>query len=220
MGRKINQHHGFTLIELLVVVAVIALLSVLAINVYFRQIAKGNDARRKADINRIKIAVEEYEKDKNCYPQYVTCGSVPSQPIYPYLRNVPCDPLTKKSYTYNYENSTCPNWYIFYSKLQNSSDGSITIGVGPSSAFNYYSGSANAPTPVNSEPTASPTGVGGNIVPSGGLFGCRQGVCVPIKWNPNRKPEPGPECDVSYKDDTGNCFGNCGPAAAECIMVN
>ena len=40
------------------------------------QVFKGNDARRKADLKRIGVAVEEYEKDKNCYPlpSLLTCN--------------------------------------------------------------------------------------------------------------------------------------------------
>ena len=76
-----------------------ALLAILVITTIRSQILKGNDARRKADIARIQVAVEEYEKDNDCYPTTVVCGSS-NQEITPYLKEVPCDPITKQSYAY------------------------------------------------------------------------------------------------------------------------
>ena len=54
---------GVTLVELLVVVSIIALLALISIFAFREQIFKGNDAKRKSDIGRIQLAVEEYEKD-------------------------------------------------------------------------------------------------------------------------------------------------------------
>lgn len=65
MGRK---NSGFTLVELLVVIAFLAIIAVIIINALRSSLWKGNDAKRKADLDRIKIALEEYEKDHNCYP--------------------------------------------------------------------------------------------------------------------------------------------------------
>ena len=54
---------GMTLIEVMIVVAIIAFLAVLVTGYLRSQVFKGNDARRKADMKRIGIAMEEYEKD-------------------------------------------------------------------------------------------------------------------------------------------------------------
>jgi len=63
-----KRKSAFTLIELLVVVAFLSLMILVAIFAFKGQLFKGYDARRKSDLNRIKIALEEYEKDHNCYP--------------------------------------------------------------------------------------------------------------------------------------------------------
>ena len=81
-----------TLVELLIVVSIIILLVLIAIAFFRGQLFKGLDAKRKADINRIKVAIEEYEKDHDCYPppQIVVCD--PGTGLSPYLDKIPCDP--------------------------------------------------------------------------------------------------------------------------------
>ena len=199
---------GFTLIELIIVLAIIAILAALIVVLYTGQISKGNDATRKADIDIIKIAVEEYEKDHNCYPSadfMSTCN--PGAQLQPYLDKIPCDPVTKKPYAYEPSCSTngcCPIWYRFYGSLQNTQDTSITAGLSYlGSSYNYVSSSDNAP----------PIGV----TPYTGLpfFGCRSGKCVQIFWDYTRPPNGGPQCDPSYTDKS--CYGQCGNPANQCV---
>ena len=211
MGTKNHRNNAFTLVELLISLSVVALLAIVALLYLRGQTMKGNDARRKADIERIRVAVEEYEKDHDCYPQYVNCGMNQSQPVYPYLNNIPCDPITNASYQYDYPDTTCPGWYRFYSKLEFTEDPVVTPGIGPNGAYNYVSGSANAPNSVPYDDPTYTTAPGGG---EGNFYGCRSGACVPIDWNPGR---PGPECDPSFQNN--NCYGQCGPAVLECIAV-
>jgi prepilin-type N-terminal cleavage/methylation domain-containing protein len=211
MGTKNHRNNAFTLVELLITLSIVAILAIVALLYLRGQTLKGNDARRKADIERIRVAVEEYEKDHDCYPQYVNCGTNQSQPIYPYLNNVPCDPITNASYMYNYPDTTCPGWYRFYSKLEFTKDPVVTPGIGPNSAYNYVSGSANAPNSVPYDDSTYTEAPGGG---NGEFYGCRAGRCVPIDWNPTR---PGPECDPSFQNS--NCYGQCGAPRLECIAV-
>jgi general secretion pathway protein G len=204
---------GFTLVELIIVIAIIAILAALFITFLPGQISKGNDAKRKADINRIKIGVEEYEKDHNCYPLTVVCKPS-SAGLQPYLNIIPCDPITGASYFYQPQNSACPSWYRIYSILQNLQDMAVTPGIGPNGAFNYVQSSDNAPVA-----TASPTNYGTNgptptpsSVPVSGFYGCQNEVCVPISWDSNR---PGPECDPNYQDSY--CYGQCERVGNECV---
>lgn len=208
---------GFTLIELLIVVAAIGILSLLVIWALNSSLLKSKDAKRKSDLDRIKIATEEYEKDHNCYPppDLMYCdkappgGTIPGSGLRPYLSLIPCDPITKTSYFYYYDGSSCPVWFKVYTVLQNASDPSVMPNIGPFSSFNYVVTSANAPLEVSVAPSPSPSGSGS---PQSGFYGCIDGACVPIAWDPTR---PGPECDVNYQqsDCITGCVGkpNCKP---------
>lgn len=219
MGRKsktaLKALKAFTLIEVVIVVVILSMLVLLAIAFYRGQIFKGNDARRKSDINRIKIAVEEYEKDYSCYPPALpNCD--PGTGLRPYIDKIPCDPITHANYFYyiDPDSGNCPKWYKIYSNIE-PNDAAAIEGVGPGAAFNYFSGSPNAPSESgsvvsgSSGPSASGGGGGGAV--TGDYYGCINGVCVPISWDPNR---PGPECDVHYQQS--NCTGSC-TDANKCI---
>jgi prepilin-type N-terminal cleavage/methylation domain-containing protein len=210
MEKKYSR--GFTLTELIIVISILSFLA-LMIMVYLRtQVFKGNDARRKTDIKKIQIAVEEYEKDHDCYPtpDLVVCS--PGTGLSPYITKIPCDPVTNASYYYDYEDSSCPGWYRMYTKLDNVEDEDAEAGIGPFSAYNYYQGSPNSPTDGDSGSTPPPSGGGGG---GGGtpstFYGCQSGVCVPIGWDESR---PGPACDPNYQSP--NCYGQCGPVQVEC----
>lgn len=204
---------GFTLIELLVSIAIIGILALLVISTILSQIPKSRDAKRKADIDRIKIAVEEYEKDFNCYPQYVVCGNNMTQPIYPYLNTVPCDPATNASYPYESGDlAACPRWFRIYTVLENIKDSAIISGIGPYNAFNYVSGSSNSPKVTGgSSSTSSPTQTSMPVAQT--YYGCKSGICVPLSFDPTR---PGAECDPNWYG-VADCGGNCGPPSRECV---
>ncbi len=202
---------GMTLVEIIVVVSIIAFLAVLILVAFRSQIFKGVDAKRKSDIRRIQTAVEEYEKDNDCYPlpQVVICS--PGTGLVPYLSKIPCDPETKASYYYEHEGTACPRWYRIYARLTNVNDLDIgkigcTNGCGPESSYNYIASSPNAPN----APGQGGDGGGGEGEPSG-FYGCRGGICVPISWDPTR---PGPECDPNYQSST--CYNQCGNPSNEC----
>lgn len=208
------KKNGFTLTELIIVILILGVLALIAIAYFRGQIGKGNDAKRKSDINRISIALEEYEKDHNCYPlpQLVTCS--PGTGLQPYLDKIPCDPVTKASYYYDYQNAVCPGWYRLFTSLQNKTDSSLIPSIGPNGAYNFYQGSGNSPAVTSVTPTqsAAPGGsAGGTPGGASGFYGCKSGVCVPISWDSTR---PGPECDPNYQNSS--CYGQCGPQSGEC----
>lgn len=194
LGQKNTK--GLTLTELLIVVGIIVFLVLLALAAFRNQIFKGNDAKRKGDIHNIQVAVEEYEKDNNCYPlpSQIVCN--PGTGLRPYLDKIPCDPTTNASYLYEMEDSACPNWYRLLANLENETDPDAQSACGPSGTYNYYASSPNAPAC--------------NLVESD-FFGCKGGVCVPIMWDLTR---PGPECDPNFQNSS--CYGQCGPPGNEC----
>jgi prepilin-type N-terminal cleavage/methylation domain-containing protein len=186
---------GFTLVELMIVIVIIAILATLAIMAFQSQILKGNDAKRKGDIDRIKIAVEEYEKDHNCYPLTVTCKPTGTG-LQPYLDKIPCDPVTGASYVYENDGTSCPKWFRIYTTLQNTKDLSVIMGIGPGGAYNYYRGSDNAPVPIQSC--------------AHDYWGCKGGSCVPIGSKPGCS---GPICHPGFDNADCNSSGNCGSYA-------
>lgn len=70
------NNKGFTLIELLVVVAIIALLASIILASLNTARAKGNDARRIADMKDIQTALELYYSNNNHYPVSASSANV------------------------------------------------------------------------------------------------------------------------------------------------
>jgi general secretion pathway protein G len=69
-----KNKEGFTLIELLVVIAIIALLSSLSVIAINRSRMLARDAKRKADLKNIVIALEMYYQEYGVYPRAGSCA--------------------------------------------------------------------------------------------------------------------------------------------------
>ena len=181
---------GFSLIELLVVVAILALLLIALFLAVQLQLMRSRDAVRKGHLEKIKIAFENYYNDNECYPPtdiFFNGGTEPDSALCDkplpelegYLDTVPCDPDTKKPYTYlTLEGGAICDGYRLYSKLENENDqgiprvGCTKDGCGSFTDVNYgvavggtlvQSGS----TPISPTPTfppGFPTGFNGNWV--------------------------------------------------------
>jgi prepilin-type N-terminal cleavage/methylation domain-containing protein len=133
---------GFTLIELLVVIAIIALLSSVVLAALSTARMKARDARRIADLEQIKIALELYYDAKGYYPQ-AGCGwdcngyrysfdaSWPflASDTAPYIPKLPVDPINTAcavwtasnclSYEYgNVGRTTNPATYDLFARLE------------------------------------------------------------------------------------------------------
>ena len=63
-----QKKKGFTLIELLVVIAIIGVLASVVLASVNTARGKARDARRVADFNQIRLALELYYDDNNVYP--------------------------------------------------------------------------------------------------------------------------------------------------------
>ena len=109
---------GFTLVELLVVISIIGLLAtVVGVSLGSARI-KAKSARRVADLNQIRLALEMYYGDNNSYPSangyrsectcwggYTADNVIPG--ITPYMNVFPTDPAMNKS--------ACTSCYLYYS---------------------------------------------------------------------------------------------------------
>ena len=69
---KQRRSQGFTLIELLIVVAIVGLITAIAIPNLLNAIDRGKQKRTMADIRSIGTATEAYAVDVNFYPRGVT----------------------------------------------------------------------------------------------------------------------------------------------------
>ena len=89
MGRIKKQDAGFTLVELMIVMAIIGVLSMVAVPSYISAIKHAREAVLKEDLHTLRAAIDSYTMDKQKAPQslddLVTDG---------YLKVIPDDPMT------------------------------------------------------------------------------------------------------------------------------
>jgi len=121
---KMKKIFGYTLIELLVVISIIGILMSFALVAFQGTRKSARDARRKADLEQIRAALELCYSTSGSYPGSITTGSpiTCGAPPATYLQAVPADPLgadylytgAANSYTLcanlegGAENSGCP----------------------------------------------------------------------------------------------------------------
>jgi len=194
--------HGFTLIEILIVLAILSLLILLAISAWKTQLIKARDARRKADLAKIKKVLEDYLNDEGCYPnpEKITIdGKICNTSFSPYLSTLPCDPINNNFYNYFYsydQTETCKTWYKIYARLENSKDPIISKvgcrdGCGPSGNYNYWVSSPNV-TQVEQISSAEDwwPEIGGGTTPTPSVGGGPTLSPTPTVSGPTLSPTP------------------------------
>lgn len=93
--KYVGARRGFTLIELLIVISIIGILAVALLPTVTNAPKKARDASRKADINKILTAVEQYNADKGSYPDtFCTATIAADSPVLAYFSGgtAPKDP--------------------------------------------------------------------------------------------------------------------------------
>ncbi len=123
---------GFTLVELLVVIAIIGTLATLLLLQLGVARAKARDAKRIADINQLRSAVELFFDD--CGGHYpigplaatgASCTSAaPGSNIGKYFSapTLPVDPTSGLGYNYAFDNATLPTKFQFWTELEGTSN--------------------------------------------------------------------------------------------------
>jgi prepilin-type N-terminal cleavage/methylation domain-containing protein len=128
------KRNGFTLVELMIGITILVILMTIMVMTLNPGgiLDKGNDARRKKDLERIKIAFEEYYNDKGCYPpaelimQLMDSTNCNSQTIFdPWLKPWPCDPEGVPYYLSGDETASCSKWFKVLTNLANQQDKDI-----------------------------------------------------------------------------------------------
>ena len=88
---RIRKQHeaGFTLLELMIVMAIIVILTVVAIPAYLGSVRAAREAVLKEDLQTMRGAIDSYTADKQKGPQ-----SLDDLVQDGYLREIPTDPMT------------------------------------------------------------------------------------------------------------------------------
>lgn len=123
------KKNGFTLVELLIVFTILVTLAMMMIGIFntVGVTARGRDAQRKKDLNRMKVAFEEYFNDKGYFPSDYDNWNIKtnckSGVFAPYLNSWPCDPNGE---TYHIHVET--NKFRIITNLENKKDKDIPNG--------------------------------------------------------------------------------------------
>ena len=105
LGRFKRDKAGFTLIELLIILVIISILTLVSIRSWKRQLMKTRDVKRKSDLKKLQIGLDDYLNDASCYPTSIegVClhSIIPDLPD-SYLHKTICDPLDSVNFNYFY----------------------------------------------------------------------------------------------------------------------
>lgn len=177
---------GFSLVEILTVLSVLAALIIVSSLSVPSILARVRDAKRKVDIKRVALGIEEYRQDEECYPKAIPlCGNALANGDLVIIPKIPCDPKTKNSYVYVPEGSSCPSWFQLYGNLEYVKDKIIDKvgcreGCGPDCQFNFGATSTNQSlNPYCEDSTTISEGDGGNEEGGETITPPLQYVCAP-----------------------------------------
>ena len=140
---KIRNSRGFTLVELLVVIAIISILATLLLLQLGVARAKARDAKRIADVNQVRSALELFFDDNGAYlctgsPCTGTNVMTSLKPTY--LINIPRDPLAAgctdtytgtavgsvNCYGYAFNPATAPSHMQVWAELEQKNTNALT----------------------------------------------------------------------------------------------
>lgn len=129
MKNRYKKNQGFTLFELLVSISIIAVMTAIAVVSFGGMNKKSRDARRMADLEKIRVALETAKQIGVTYPtsiNYLVTNK--------FLDREPVDPKTKSSSSYLY---TRVNGYTYYVCSTMEDVGSTNYPSGGMTGCNY-----------------------------------------------------------------------------------
>ncbi len=119
LPKSIRNPQGFTLVELMVVVSIIAILSVIGVTLFVGAQKNARDAKRRADIEAISIAMEKNYNATSTNPYTAATTADFSD------NKVPVDPQTGVGYTVT---GTLPGkTYVVCATLENVTGNSSSV---------------------------------------------------------------------------------------------
>ncbi|HEV2325598.1 MAG TPA: type II secretion system protein [Terracidiphilus sp.] len=95
MSKRSKFESGFTMIELMIVMAIMAVLTTLAVMSYTVAIKHAKEAVLREDLQVMRTAIQSYTMDKQKGPQ-----SLDDLVQSGYLRKIPVDPMTQSADTW------------------------------------------------------------------------------------------------------------------------
>lgn len=206
---------GFTLTELLIVVAIIVLLILLILLTMKTQLARGRDARRKADLDRIQKSFEEIYNDASCYPDFGILENCGSGDLSPYIKAVPCDPSSHEPYLHVVGAPDACTSYHVCAKLEDRTDPDIArigchpyTGCGFGADYNYCVAVGSTVAAAGFDPsigTATPT----PTIQYAGDYACTPGGVCNLYDDPLLHG-----CPTSFASPV--CNNQCGNPANRC----
>lgn len=124
-----KKRPAFTLIEVLVATTIIAVLTAIGVVSYASANRNSRDAKRLADVEQIRSALEMYRADCGSYPEAITFGSPLTSSCLgstvTYMQQVPQDPKPSSGCDYSY-NQVGENNYTITVCLEK--EGTISFG--------------------------------------------------------------------------------------------
>jgi general secretion pathway protein G len=90
-----RARQGYTLVELMIVVSIVGILVTLAIPTFQHSVLKAKEAALKQNLFTLRGVIDQYYADKGNYP-----SSLEQLVEDKYLREIPVDPFTKSSTTW------------------------------------------------------------------------------------------------------------------------
>ncbi len=142
-----ESSEGFTLLEILIAISIIGILSVFGMTAYTNSLNTGRDARRRADLEQIKSALEMFRSDSinSRYPLN-TEGLDILETGNPRYLNVPLDPRDGLNYAYYASNNGSD--YALGTNLEGTSPGCDPVidGIHINGSFSFICGDYNGGT--------------------------------------------------------------------------